>query len=178
MGSFADQQNGIRVVEVRHRGERVLGAAAPSAASEAGVVAGAVMIDVVRAERGARELLQQIIFFVGGVVRADHAERVRAVLSRDLLRSVCATSASALPSETGSSLPLRANQRRLQALGMVREIESVAALDAEKLAVDAGVVAIVAANDLVVAHAQRGLAAVRAVRADGADVLISHGRVL
>ncbi len=34
-----------------------------------------------------------------------------------------------------------------------------------------GAVAIVAADDLVVAHAQRGLAAVRAMRADGADVL-------
>ena len=54
---------------------------------------------------------------------------------------------------------------------MIVEIESVAALDAEELAVDAGAVAIVAADDLVVAHAERGLAAVRAMRADGADVL-------
>ena len=54
---------------------------------------------------------------------------------------------------------------------MFREIERVTALDAEEFAVDSGTVAIVAANDLVVANAQRGTASVRAVRADGADVI-------
>ena len=54
---------------------------------------------------------------------------------------------------------------------MLGEIERVAALHAEELAVDAAAVAIVAANDLVVANAQRGPAAIGAMRADGADVL-------
>src|SRR5258708_37847027 len=54
---------------------------------------------------------------------------------------------------------------------MMIEVECVAALDAEEFAVDAGVITIVAADDLVVAHAQRGLASVRAVRADGTDML-------
>ena len=54
---------------------------------------------------------------------------------------------------------------------MVVEIESVAALDAQELAIDAGVVAIISANNFVVAHAERGLASVRAMRADGADML-------
>src|SRR5260370_38321759 len=54
---------------------------------------------------------------------------------------------------------------------MVIEIECVAALDAEEFAVDAGEIAIVAANDLVVAHAERGLASVRTVSANGSHVL-------
>src|ERR1700676_5551352 len=54
---------------------------------------------------------------------------------------------------------------------MMIEVECVAALDAQEFAIDTGVVAVVAANDLVVAHAQRGLASVRAVGADGTDVL-------
>ena len=53
---------------------------------------------------------------------------------------------------------------------MIVEIEGVAALDAQELAVDAAAVAVVAADDLVVARAQRRLAAIAAVRADGADV--------
>src|SRR5437868_8227504 len=53
----------------------------------------------------------------------------------------------------------------------MREVERVAALDAEKLAVNSRVVAIVAADDLIVSNAQRGLAPVRTVRANSADVL-------
>src|SRR5580693_3919773 len=54
---------------------------------------------------------------------------------------------------------------------MFDEIECVAALDAQKLAVDAAAIAIIAANNLSVTHAERGLASIRAVRADSADVL-------
>src|ERR1700722_17746294 len=53
---------------------------------------------------------------------------------------------------------------------MVVEIETVAALDAQKLAVDAGMVAVIAADNVVVARSQRGLAAVRAVRANSAHM--------
>ena len=67
-------------------------------------------------------------------------------------------------------LAVHAHQRGLQTLGVIVEIEAVAALDAQELAVDAGAVAIVAADDAVVARAERGLAAIRAMRADGADV--------
>ena len=45
-----------------------------SASSSVGEIAGAVMIDVVGAEHFAGELLQPVILFVGGVVRADDAE--------------------------------------------------------------------------------------------------------
>ena len=54
---------------------------------------------------------------------------------------------------------------------MVIEIESIAALNAEELAIDAGAIAIVTAQNLIVARAQSRLAAIRAMRADGADML-------
>src|SRR5437016_3754401 len=54
---------------------------------------------------------------------------------------------------------------------MMIEVECVAALDAQEFAIDTGVVAVVAADDLVVAHAQGGFASIRAVGADGAHVL-------
>src|SRR5262249_7896503 len=67
-------------------------------------------------------------------------------------------------------LAVLAHQWGLQALRVIVEVERVAPLDAEELAVDARPVAIVPADDVVVAHAERCLAAIRTVRADGADV--------
>ena len=54
---------------------------------------------------------------------------------------------------------------------MLDEVEGVAALDAEELAVDAGLVAIVAANDFFIADAQGGSAAVGTMRTNSADVI-------
>ncbi len=75
-----------------------------------------------------------------------------------------------------SKLAVRLAQQRLgQAVGMVGKIEGIASLDAEKVAVDAALVAVVAAQDLRAvihaAHAQGGLASVSAVGADGGDVV-------
>src|SRR5579875_3150056 len=68
-----------------------------------------------------------------------------------------------------------AHQRLGQAVFAIRKVEGVAALDAEEVAVDAALVAVIAANDfharIVAAQAQRGLAAVAAVGADGGDVV-------
>src|SRR5262245_39072349 len=51
------------------------------------------------------------------------------------------------------------------------EVEPVAALDAQELTIDAAAVAIIAAHDLVVANAQGRLAAIRAMRANRANVV-------
>ena len=53
---------------------------------------------------------------------------------------------------------------------MLREIVAEAALYAEKIVVDATHVAVVSAQNFVIAHAKRGLAAIRTVRADSGDV--------
>ena len=63
----------------------------------------------------------------------------------------------------------------VEAVRTFDEVEAEAALGAEKIAVDAALVAIVGANDLRavvgLAHAERDLAAVGAMRADGGDVI-------
>ena len=46
-------------------------------AGKGGVVRGALVVDVVGAENGAREFLQQVVLFVGGAVGADDADGVR-----------------------------------------------------------------------------------------------------
>ncbi len=45
-----------------------------------------MMIDVVGAKRGARQALEQVIFFVGGAVRPDESDRIRTVDFDDLLQ--------------------------------------------------------------------------------------------
>src|SRR5215472_4035657 len=54
---------------------------------------------------------------------------------------------------------------------MICEIETEAALYAKKILVDAAQVAVIGAKNFMVADAERGLAAVRAVRANSGDVL-------
>ena len=63
------------------------------------------------------------------------------------------------------------NHGLLDALGMLGEIETEAAFDAEKIFVDAGEVAVVRAHNFVVANTESSFAAVRAVGANGGDVL-------
>src|ERR1039457_3677245 len=126
------------------------------------------MIDIIRSEHLARELLEKIVLLIRGVVRPDNPKLAAAVahflefLPDDFER---------LGPGRRLELAVLAYQRSLDSLGVVREIEGVAALDAEELAVAAGAVAVVAADDFVVANAERRLTAVRAVRADGPNVL-------
>src|ERR1700761_4678442 len=126
-----------------------------------------MMIDVRSAQDLPRKRLQQIILFVRRVIGADHGElAIPAQLGKLFGNgSKC--------DGPGDRLQLAAapHQRRRQALGMLIEVEAVAPFDAEELAIEAGVVAVVGANDLAVSHAERCLAAVRAMRANSADVL-------
>src|SRR5947208_3817245 len=66
--------------------------------------------------------------------------------------------------------PVTANQRRRQAFFAVDKVPPKAPLDAQEFAVHAGVVAIVGADDLVIADGERRLASVAAVVADSARV--------
>ena len=83
----------------------------------------------------ARELLQVEVFFVGGVVGADDAEAaaVAPCVWLNLLRDRC----QRLRPGDLFQLAVHPHQRRLQPLGMIVEIEGVAALDAQEFAVDA-----------------------------------------
>ena len=161
----AEHQDGLALVKIADR--RQFRSLAAERVEQGDHVAGAVVIDVVGLEHLARELLQVEVLFVGGVVGTDHAEAAAGGLGLgELLRH----GLQGLRPGHFFQLAVDAHQGRLQALGVIVEIEGVASLDAEELAVDAAAVAIVAADDLVVARAQRGLAAIAAVRADGADV--------
>ena len=94
---------------------------------------------------------------------------VRASLNFVAIRS------NACSQVAGTNLPSRLISGCWRRSWIVGEVEGVASLDAQEVAVDAALVAIVAAHNLHAgigaAHAQRGLAAVAAMRADGADVL-------
>src|SRR5271154_5171068 len=68
-------------------------------------------------------------------------------------------------------LAIAAHQRLAHAFGVGGEVETEAALAAEEFTVHAGLIAIIGAQDFVVAHAEGGLAAVRAVRAGIGDIL-------
>ena len=68
-----------------------------------------------------------------------------------------------------------ADERLGEALGAFDKVETEAALGAEEVAVDAALVAVVGADDfgavVGLAHAERDLAAVGAMGADGGDVV-------
>ncbi len=68
-GIIAQHQDGRRGHGFAQRSGAVL--VAGDGAGEGGVVGGAVMIDVVGPEHRAGELLQEVVFFVGGAVGAD-----------------------------------------------------------------------------------------------------------
>ena len=121
-----------------------------------------------------RELLQQVIFFVGGAVRAHDPDRLPAMLLARFLKALSDQPKRFFPGGW-RQLPILANERLGQAVFTVGEIESVAALDAEEIAVDAALVAIVSPHDLHAAlgaaHAESGLASVGAMGASGAYVV-------
>ena len=71
-GIAADEQDGAGGSDVAQAGG--FAGMACERAGEGGVVGGALVVDVVGAENGAREFLQQVILFVGGAVGADDAD--------------------------------------------------------------------------------------------------------
>ena len=162
-GIVADYEDRARGVDIGHGGLRRQRICAESRC-QACVIGRAVMIEIVRAEIQAREAIKEIVFFVRGVIRADHADGACAAFVADLLQTPRDFLEGIFPTG-GLELAVAANQRLANALRMIREIETEAAFAAEKFAVDAGLIAIIGAQDFIVADAQRRLAAIRAVRA-------------
>src|SRR5581483_7799671 len=69
-GIVADHEYRLGRADVAHAGRTT--SCAGKRSDEAGIIGGAVMIDVVGAEHAARELLQQIVLFVSGASRSDY----------------------------------------------------------------------------------------------------------
>src|SRR4029077_6916037 len=82
---IADQQHRFGLVQLVHRKQGIVGVFAERG-QQAGVVGGAVMINVGGAECFARQLLEQIVFFVWGAIGADEADRIAAVLGVNILQ--------------------------------------------------------------------------------------------
>src|SRR5262245_24752950 len=163
---IGDDEHGLHAVEIGSGRERV--ALTAQSVKERNDVARAVMIDVVGVETLTHQLLQIVILFVGGATRSDDSEFATTILH---FAKPLRNGGERVRPRNGHEVAIDAEERRLQALRVVIKVERVAALDAEEVAVDAGVVTIVAADDLVVADAECGAASVGAVRANRADVL-------
>src|SRR5208337_1721581 len=126
----------------------------------------------------ARELREQIVLFVRGARRANDADgRAAGVFLNSVadLSKALANQLNRFFPRGWHQLAVLADQRLRQPFFTVCKVEGIAALDAKKIAVDAALVAIVAADNLHAgfgpAHPERGFAAVTAVRANGVDVI-------
>jgi hypothetical protein len=111
-----------------------------------------VVIDVVRANGRARNPAQQIILFVRRAIRADEANRIRAGGFVYIGEAPGSFGQGVFPAR-GHELAVAAHKRDLQALGVIREIKSEAALHAQEILVESGEVAIVGAQNFIIAHA-------------------------
>src|SRR5882762_6921884 len=74
----ADEKNRFGMVKLIH-GQQGISSVFTQRGDQASVICGAMVIDVVGAEGGAGQALEEIVLFVGGAVRADEAERIRPV---------------------------------------------------------------------------------------------------
>ena len=121
---------------------------------ESRVIGGAVMIDVVGLQHHAGEFLQKIIFFVCRPVRANDANGLSAVFVANFFELAPDQFERFFPGR-GSQPAIFADQRLRHAVFVIGEVKSVTALDAEKIAVDAALVAVISANNF---HAGIGTA--------------------
>src|SRR6185503_4951203 len=133
-----------------------------------------MVVDAICLQNCARELLQQVIFFVGGAIRADDPNGLTTLLIADV-GEVPSDQLKGFFPGGGEEASFFANERLGQAIFVIGKVKSVAALDAEEVAVDAAFVAVVAAHDfhagVGAAHTQSGFASVGAVGAGGANVV-------
>src|SRR5262249_37714534 len=106
--------------------------------------------------------------------RADNSDGLAAITLHALLEAPGHSLKRLFPG-CGNQAAIFANQRLGEPVFVVSEIEGVAALDAEKISIDAALVAVVTADDLHSSSgapdAKRGLAAIGAVRTGGGDVV-------
>ncbi len=172
-GVATDQQNGRSRLEIAQgSGRRFV---LRRRLGKRGIVRGAVMVNIVGADHHPRKLLQQIVLFVGGAVGADDAERFAATLLANLFEAFADVLDCVFPADGLELTILLPDQGLGEAVGAVYEIESEAALDAEEVAVDPALVAIVGAHNrhafIGTADAEGGLATVAAVGADGGDMV-------
>src|SRR5260221_11373074 len=79
---IANEQNRLPLVQLLHGEQGIFGVFAERC-KEAGVIGGAVVIDVVCAEGDAGEAVEEIVFFVRSAVRTDEADGIGAMQVAD-----------------------------------------------------------------------------------------------
>src|SRR5579864_146077 len=170
-GIVADDQDGRSVVDLAHGRSSVW--LAGERGGESREVGRAVMVDVVGVQHHAGKFREQVIFLIRRAARANHADRVSAVFVPNFGEAFANVGERFFPG-CGSQLAIFADERLRQPVGMLGEVEGIAALDAEEIIVDPALIAVIATNDLHAGvgatYAQRGLAAIPTMRADGAHV--------
>ena len=163
-----DQQHCLRLIQLLHREQGISGPVAKRR-DQPGIIHGPVMVDVVRSKRRARHPLQQIILFIRSAVRTDESNRIFSAGVVNRLQ-LCRCRLRRLFPRNGIKFVAFANHRLPNALRVRREIKTKAALHAQKIFVNSTQVAVIRTQNLVIAHAQRRLAAVRAMRANRGNI--------
>src|SRR5215472_7817403 len=141
---IADQQDGKSSTHVAQRSRCVR--LTCKSRGESREVGRAVVINVVGAQHGPRKLLQKVVLFVGRALRTNHGggggpgRSGFFVLGGNQLKRF-------VP-RRGNELSIAFDQRPSNAIGTMREVEGITSLDAEEVAVDTALVAIIAADDL------------------------------
>ena len=132
------------------------------------------MIDVVGLEDDPGELLEQVILLVGRPIRSDYADSAALAGFHRFPKALSYQLQRFFPGSRRQP-PVLADKRLAEPVLMIGKIESVASLDAQEIAIDAALVAVIAAHNLRAgvraAHTQGGLAAIAAMRTDGAHVV-------
>src|ERR1700682_6301146 len=101
-----------------------------------------MMVDIIGLQNDARELLQQIAFFIRSSIRAHNPDTLSALMVTNIGHTFPYQHERFFP-RRWSKTAILANERLGDAVIVIREIECVAALDTQKIAVDAALVAIV-----------------------------------
>src|SRR5579871_134163 len=171
-GIVADQQDRRSGEDLRHASRCIR--LPTQRGCESWEVGRAMVVDIVSLQHRPGEFRKQIVLFICGAVRTDHANRRPAILISHFCKLFSNQFKGLVPS-AGSQAPIFPNKRLREAFFAARKIKSIATLDAEEVPVRAALVAIVAAHDLHASirppHSQCGLAAVAAMCADRADML-------
>ena len=187
-GVRADDEDHFRLGDVAHRIRDRPGVDPLHQRGDArGVAQARAVIDVVRAESGAHQLLEQVGLFVGALRRTEAGQRPLAVgvSNRRASRSAAKSSASSQVASRNTSLQLSGStvkslclatpglriSGRGQAMLVLHVVEAVAALDAEPARVRRAVLALHEQN-LVRLDVVGELAADAAVRADRLHLLV------
>src|ERR1700732_2160791 len=126
----AYEENRLGAIELVHGQQGIGGPFTTKGAKrgdQAGVVRSAVMVEVIGAEGGAGETLEEIVFLVGGAIGADETDRVGAILGVNFLQLGGGGLRGFFPGNWVKLVAL-AHHRLADALFMLGEIEAKASL--------------------------------------------------